>query len=66
MIDTRLALSVFVGTLPVLGAILWNLMEVKSIRSELLQIRAELLQIHAELTDIRKSVAAVHQMKEVP
>lgn len=59
MIDLRLALSVFLGTLPIFGAIVWNLIVVKSIRSELLQIRAELSQIHAELTDIRKSIAAL-------
>jgi hypothetical protein len=36
------ALGVFIGTLPVLGVILWNLIEVKGIRTELREIRAEL------------------------
>ena len=34
----QIALGVFTGTLPLLGLIVWNLIEAKSIRAELFQI----------------------------
>lgn len=43
MITTwQTALGVFIGTLPMLGVVVWNLVEVKSIRQELVQIRERL------------------------
>ena len=50
------ALAVFLGTLPILGVILWNLLEVKSIRGELIDIRKELLDIRKELLEIHKEL----------
>jgi hypothetical protein len=38
----QLALGVFAGTLPLTGLILWNLIEVRSIRAELVLIRERL------------------------
>jgi hypothetical protein len=38
----QLALAVFAGTLPLTGLILWNLIEVRTIRSELVLIRERL------------------------
>jgi len=57
----QFALAVFMGTLPLLGAVLWNLMEVKSIRAELLEIRAELSQIRADIGNIRERVATLEE-----
>lgn len=36
------ALAVFIGTLPVFGALVWNLIEVRSIRVEITAIRERL------------------------
>ena len=40
-----LALAVFLGTLPLLGVIVWNLIEVKEIRREISLIRSEITKL---------------------
>lgn len=37
-----MALAVFIGTLPLLGVVVWNLIEVREIRKELHEIQLEL------------------------
>jgi len=54
----QLGLGVFLGTLPLTGLILWNLLELKSFRSE---VRTELNGIHTELTNIRERVATLEE-----
>ena len=55
--------AVFLGTLPLLGVLAWNLMEVKTfraeVRAEFTQIRAELAQLRAEITNIRERLAMI-------
>jgi hypothetical protein len=48
------ALAVFLGTLPLLGLLGWNLIEVKS-------IRAEILTINHTLADIRERLATLEE-----
>lgn len=48
------ALAVFLGTLPLLGVVAWNLIEVKSIRVELIQIRNEIAQIRERLATLEE------------
>jgi hypothetical protein len=59
------ALSVFIGTLPMLGVVAWNLMDVKSLRvemrSEFTAIRAELSLIRTELTKLTERVAILEE-----
>jgi hypothetical protein len=50
----QLALGVFLGTLPLLGVIIWNLIEVRS-------IRAEILTINHILADIRERLATLEE-----
>jgi hypothetical protein len=61
----QLTLSVFLGTLPLLGIMAWNLMDVKALRaemrSEFLQIRHELNQIRNDLTQIRNELALIRE-----
>jgi len=57
----QIGVGVFMGTLPLLGVIIWNLMEVKSIRAELLQIRGELSQIRTDVASIRERVATLEE-----
>ena len=56
MIDLRLALTIFVGTLPLLGAVLWNLMKIDRLEK---RIDARLDAIATELIDIRKTLASL-------
>ena len=53
-----MALAVFLGTLPVFGAIVWNLMEVKSFRAEM---RAELNAIKVEINAIKADIASIRE-----
>ena len=53
MIPWETAGAVFLGTVPLLGAVLWNLMDVRSIRTDLAQIRVELGQIRVDISQIR-------------
>ena len=39
------AIAVFLGTLPIFGVIVWNLIELKSIRQELIEIRKEMAKL---------------------
>jgi Skp family chaperone for outer membrane proteins len=61
----QLTLSVFLGTLPLLGIMAWNLMDVKALRaemrSEFQQIRSELQQIRNELLQIRNELALLRE-----
>jgi ABC-type enterochelin transport system permease subunit len=50
------AAAIFVGTLPLLGVMVWNVVEVRTFRSE---VRAEFAQIGAELVLIRECLAAL-------
>lgn len=61
MIDVRLLITIFVATLPMLGAVLWNLMEVKSIRSELLQIRGEIIEIRKSMQSLAERIATLEE-----
>jgi hypothetical protein len=64
-VNWQLTLSVFLGTLPLLGIMAWNLMDVKALRaemrSEFLQIRHELNQIRNDLTQIRNELALIRE-----
>lgn len=53
-----MALAVFLGTLPVFGVIVWNLIEVKSFRAE---ARGELNAIKTEITNIRERLATLEE-----
>jgi len=53
-----LALAVFMGTLPLLGVMVWNLVGVKALRAEINQFRSE---VRAELTNIRERLAALEE-----
>jgi predicted nucleic acid-binding Zn-ribbon protein len=70
------ALPVFLGTLPLLGVMVWNLVDMKTLRSEMNQlrtelraelnqlrseIRTELQAIRAELANIRERVATLEE-----
>jgi len=61
----QIGLGVFMGTLPLLGVIIWNLLELKTFRSEvradLLSIRGELSQIRTDITNIRERVATLEE-----
>jgi hypothetical protein len=57
----QFAFGVFTGTLPLLGVIIYNLIEVKGIRAELLQIRMELSQIRTDLASVRERVAILEE-----
>ena len=54
----QIALGVFTGSLPLFGVIVWNLLELKTFRSE---VRADLLAIHTELTGIRERLATLEE-----
>ena len=55
------AFAVFLGTLPLLGAVVWNLMEVKGIRQELVEIRRELVEIRKDLAKLGERVATLEE-----
>jgi hypothetical protein len=59
------AAAVFLGTLPLLGAVLWNLMDIKGFRSEFNQfrseVRTELKAIQTEITAIRERLATLEE-----
>jgi hypothetical protein len=67
------ALPVFLGTLPLLAVMVWNLMDVKSLRGERSQLRGEMNQlraqmnaefqaIRAELIAIRAEIAGLREL----
>lgn len=68
-IPWNLALAVFLGTSPMLGAVLWNLMEIKTFRSEvraeLLSIRADISAIRSELTKLTERVAILEERERL-
>ena len=57
-IPWTMALAVFLGTLPVFGAIIWNLIGVNLIRSEMQSFRAE---VRAELNAIKTEITNIHE-----
>jgi hypothetical protein len=54
MIDTKLALSIFVGTVPILGAIVWNLVKLDRIEKRVDAIVAELTLIRERLATLEE------------
>ena len=60
-----IAAPIFLATLPLLGTVLWNLMDSKSqftaIRAELAQIRVEISAIKADIANIRERVAILEE-----
>lgn len=55
-----MALAVFLGTLPVFGAIVWNLIEVKGLRTELIAIRQEITGIRERLATLEERDRLTH------
>lgn len=53
-IPWSLTLAVFLGTLPLVGLMAWNLMDVKALRSEM---RTEFAQIRNELSQVRNEIS---------
>ena len=64
-IPWTMALAVFLGTLPILGTIVWNLAEVKTLRTEMRNefaaIRVELSAIKEQISSIRERVATLEE-----
>lgn len=58
VIPWGLALAVFLGTLPIFGAIVWNLVEVKSLRT---RFDTEVAALRTELAGIRERLARIEQ-----
>lgn len=54
------ALAIFIGTLPVFGAIVWNLIEVKGMRAELIEIRKEIANIRERLATLEERDRLTH------
>jgi hypothetical protein len=54
------AIAVFVGTLPIFGLLTWNLIEVKSIRAELIQIRTDIAAIRERLATLEERDRIFH------
>ncbi len=57
------ALAVFIGTLPVLGVIVWNLIEVKSLRKEMTQ---EFKEVRQDLGKINERLAVLETKAGIP
>lgn len=61
----QMTLSIFVGTLPLLGVILWSLLDFrefkKEVREELRLIRAELAKINEAITGIKERLATLEE-----
>ena len=59
------ALPIFVATLPLLGAVLWNLMDTKAqftaLRAEIAQIRSEMAAIRVEISAIKADIASIRE-----
>ena len=53
--------AVFLGTLPLLFVMVWNLIDVKSIKADLLQIRGELAAINDHIAAIRERLATLEE-----
>ena len=51
-----MALAVFLGSLPIFAAIVWNLIEVKSLRGEINELRIEMNNLRGEIRDLAKKV----------
>jgi hypothetical protein len=60
VIPWNIALAVFLGTLPIFGVIVWNLIEVKSLRGELIEIRKELSQIRERIAILEERDRSKH------
>ena len=58
MVDWRLTSSVFLGTAPLLFVLIWNLVEVKSLKAEM---KTEFLLIRKELGEIKETLASVRE-----
>lgn len=58
-----MALAVFIGTLPIFGAIVWNLIEIKSIRAELVDIRKQLADIRERLATLEERDRWTHPIE---
>lgn len=56
----QFAVAVFLGTLPLLGVIVWNLVEVKSIRTELLTISHTLADVRERLATLEERERWTH------
>ena len=63
------AAAVFLGTLPLLGVMVWNLIDVKALRSEMradfAAIRVELAGIKAEIANIRERLATLEERERL-
>ena len=46
--------AVFLGTLPLLFVMVWNLIDVKAIRNELIQIRSDIASIRERLATLEE------------
>lgn len=56
------ALAVFLGTLPLLGVMVWNLVEVKGIRAELIEIRKDIANIRERVAVLEERDRLTHQL----
>lgn len=57
-----MAVAVFLGTLPLLGVIVWNLIEVKGLRGEVVEIRKELTNIRERLAILEERDRWTHPL----
>lgn len=78
--DWKMALGIFVGTLPLLGVILWSLLDFrafkteirgdvqefkKEVREEFRLMRAQLSNIQEAITDIKERLATLEERDRV-
>jgi hypothetical protein len=54
MIDWKAALTIFVGTLPLLLALILNLLDVKQVKTELIKIREDITSIKERLATLEE------------
>jgi hypothetical protein len=54
------AVAVFLGTLPIFSVIVWNLIEVKGLRGELIEIRKEIANIRERLATLEERDRLTH------
>ncbi len=59
------ALAVFLGTLPVFGVIVWNLIEVQSLRSDMTTMRNEMSSLRKDIAqefkEIRQDLSKINE-----
>jgi hypothetical protein len=54
------ALAVFIGTLPVFGVLVWNLVEVKTLRTDIGLIKEEITKVRERLARIEQRLDDAH------